>query len=133
VVGFRRVLRIHLLTDRGYRLERIAPLLGRAACGAIALVIAAFLLRARRAGIEVGSHDLVVRRYAGRATLVPWDDVSCFKLVRSGIFNGGVYVAVVLRDGRTLTTQGLAAASLRSANGRALVEQLESSRPGGSA
>ena len=118
-----------LLLMCGAALNSSVPLAGRLVCGLIAVGVVVFLVRARRAGIEVDRSGVVVRKYSGRVIALAWGDVDSFALVSNGSFNNGVYVAVRAADGRVLKTQGLVAASSRSKSGLALVEALESCRP----
>ncbi len=103
------------------------PAVGRLACAATAGAIAFVMVRARRAGVEVTSSHVTVRRYSGMNRTVPWSDVAEFNLISS--FNGGAFVAVILTDGVPLKTQGLVVGSSSSVHGHELVNRLESLRP----
>ena len=119
---------VFLLTA-GVALNPSAPAVGRIVCGLIAIGIAIFMMRARRAGIETAPEYILVRQYSGRAIRASWPEVDSFVLSRASPFNSGVYIAARLTDGRVLKTQGLVAPSETSKSARSLVEQLESRRP----
>ncbi len=87
------------------------------------------LALAWRAGVEVDDYTVTVRTYRWMSTTIPWAEVSGFQLVSNGSMNGGVDIATVHRDGRRLTTQGLAGAGLTSARAQRLVAELEAFRP----
>lgn len=118
-----------VLLTAGAALNPDVPVLGRIVCAAIAMVIGGWLAYARRAGIKVDQRQVAVRRYSGMNIAVDWDDVSGFELVPTGGLNSSVYVAVVLTDGRRLTTQGLCAGSEDSRKGQQLIADLEAMRP----
>ena len=116
----------------GAALNGKVPVVGRIACGLITLAIIGGLGRTRRAGIQVDAAGVTVRRYSGVNTTVPWSDVERFALVPNGNgMNDGVYVAVLLTDGRRLMTQGLAVGSPTSKRCLQLVSELEAIRPMG--
>lgn len=106
------------------------PALGRISCGLTARVIGIVMWRARKAGIEVSTDGILVRQYSGRSVRVSWSDVESFVVTSASPFNSGVYIAVRAGDGRLLKTQGLVAPSRQSKSATALVERLESHRPG---
>ncbi len=66
-----------------------------------------------RAGVRIDDDGITVRRYRGSAEAVSWDEVDRFEPVPNG--NGGAYIAVVLKCGPRLTTQGLSAGYARVA------------------
>jgi hypothetical protein len=119
---------VFLLTA-GTALNSSVPAAGRLIRGAIASGIALFMLNARTAGVAVDTSQVIVKRYLGITRTVPWSEVAEFKLVPNGSFNGGVFIAVVLTDGKKLTTQGLVARSRASARAHELVSRLEGMRP----
>jgi hypothetical protein len=118
-----------ILLTAGTALNPSAPAPGRVVCGLIAIAIAGFMMRARRAGVETDSDYVLVRQYSGRASRVSWPEVDSFTLTGTSPFNSGVFIAVRLKNGRILKTQGLVAPSRRSKSAAALVAHLESRRP----
>jgi hypothetical protein len=115
------------LLAAGAALNPSVPTLGRLACGALACAIAVVMVKARQAGVEVTESHVTVRRYSGINRTVPWSDVAEFQLVPSR--NGGVFVAVILRDGAALKTQGLVFGSTESEMGKETIDRLEGMRP----
>ena len=110
-------------------LNSAVPVIARLVCGFIGVAIVGFMIRARRAGIEITSNGVLVRQYSGRTFRIVWPDVDSFVLTSTSPLNPGVYVAVRLKDGRLIKTQGLVASSRRSKAGGRVVEELESRRP----
>jgi hypothetical protein len=79
-----------VLLTAGTALNPSAPALGRVACDIIAVTIVTFMVRARRAGIEISPDRILVRRYSGLNASARWDEVDCFRLVSNGNgFNRG--------------------------------------------
>lgn len=105
------------------------PLVGQVVGAAIAMVIVGWIAYARRAGIEVDDRQVIVRRYLGRSTAVPWDEVSGFELVPNSRKHKGVFVSVVLVDGRRLSTSGLCARSPDSPRAQQFLADLAAMRP----
>ena len=119
---------IGLLTA-GAALNPNVPTAGRVACAVLAVGVISVLVLAWRAGVEVDHDTVTVRTYRGTSTTISWAEVSGFELVSNGSMNGGVYIATVHRDGRRLTTQGLAGAGPTSARAPRLIAELEAFRP----
>ena len=92
------------LAAGGAALSRAASVSGRIVSGALAIGIITFLVHGRRAGVSANHRGVTVRRYLGPARFVEWPIVASFEPIASR--RGGVHVAVTLRDGSHLTSQG---------------------------
>lgn len=103
------------------------PIAGRIACAAIAAALVAMMSWALRAGILLRNDGLTVRRYLGRDVRVSWPDVVEATIVPNG--KGGGFIAVFVKDGRFLKTQGLAVNSLSSVWGQKTVATINDRRP----
>ncbi|MFZ4434337.1 MAG: hypothetical protein ACOYOQ_14185 [Microthrixaceae bacterium] len=117
----------------GAALNGDVPPAGRMAGALLACGCAGVLVVTWRAGVGADADGVVVRRYRGTSTRVAWSQVTGFEVVANGSpWNSGAFIAVVLDDGRRLTTQGLVAPSSTSPRALELVAELEACRPDGS-
>jgi hypothetical protein len=96
---------------------------------ALALLCVETLVRGLRAGIVVGPTWVEVRGYFRRDRRVQWSDVARFTLTPSNPMNNTVNVAVVLNDGRYLSTFGISGRSPKDAKVLGILAKLESLRP----
>lgn len=118
-----------LAVGAGVFLSPDMPVVGQVVGAAMAMVIVGWIAYARRAGINVDDRQVIVRPYLGRSTAVDWDQVSGFELVPNNRKHEGVFVSVVLVDGRRLSTSGLCARSPRSPRAQQFLADLTAMRP----
>ena len=95
------------------------------ACGCVGVLVVTW-----RAGVGVDADGVLVRRYRGTSTRVSWSRVTGFEVVDNGSpWNSGVFIGVVVDDGRRLTTHGPVTPTASSPRGSQLVGELEACRP----
>jgi hypothetical protein len=95
----------------------------------IAVALTWLLIKAFRAGIEVGADGILVRRFGLRNEHLDWAEVDRAELVSNGNAGGGCYIALRLHDGRVVKTQGLVVNSRESAWGASVMREIDAARP----
>jgi len=114
----------------GAALNGDVPPAGRVASALLACGCVGVLVVTWRAGVGVDADGVLVRRYRGTSTRVSWSRVTGFEVVDNrSPWNSGVFVGVVVDDGRRLTTQGPVTPTASSPRGSQLVGELEACRP----
>jgi hypothetical protein len=111
----------------GTALNSTAPAAGRAFAAVGCVLLGAWAVVTRRAGILVDHTGLVVRRYSGRCIAVPWPEVDRIEPRSNG--KGGAWIAVITTEGRVLRTQGLAANSVGSKWAARVIADMQRHRP----